>query len=323
MRYVTIPKTNLNAACICFGTVNIGSAIDWETSFQMMDAYLAAGGNFIDTAKVYANWLPGERSISEKTIGRWLKTRGIRQEVILATKGAHPELGTIHISRLSRQEITSDLNSSLRNLQTDLIDLYWLHRDDPNHPVEDILAILNEQVKVGKIRYFGCSNWRRARIQAAQEYAQTHGLQGFSAVQNQWSLAKVNTEAMRDQTIVVMDEEIFNYHQQTGLAAIPFSSQANGYFNKKMEGKLDQMDSAVRRMYELPENELRYQRMLKFSKQSGFSITQIQLGYLLSQPFPVIPIIGPRTIGQLEDSLSAADVQLDHDQIKYLDKYET
>ncbi len=319
MRYTTIPHTDLQPAIICLGSTHIGSTIDRETSFRLLDVYFEQGGNFIDTASVYANWLPGERSISEKTIGQWLKLRQSRAKVILATKGAHPHLSTMPIPRLSRSEILHDLHASLKNLQTEIIDLYWLHRDDPHRPVEDILETLNDQVKAGKIRYFGCSNWRTARIETAQGYADQHGLQGFVANQMMWSLALVDPAGIGDKTMVVMNEDMKQYHRATGLAAIAYSSQANGLFQRMAQGTLNQMAPNIRRMYQVGENQQRFERIKQVAAESGLSVTEVVLGYLQAQPFTTVPIIGCRTVEQLQDSLKAAEIKLKPAQIKYLE----
>jgi aryl-alcohol dehydrogenase-like predicted oxidoreductase len=320
MKYTTIPGTELNPALISLGTVSIGGTLDQDSSFQLLDAYLDQGGNFLDTARVYSDWLPGERQASEKTIGRWLKSRKNRDKLILATKGAHPELATMHIPRMSRQEIVHDLDESLKNLQTEVIDLYWLHRDGPNHPVEDIVDTLNAQVKAGKIRYFGCSNWRTERIKAAQDYAAKHGLQGFTANQMMWSLALADPDRIKDKTVVVMDDEMWQYHRETGLAATPYSSQGQGLFQRMAQGKFEQMPANHREVYHSPENQRRFQRIQRLADETGFSISQIVLAYLFSQPFTTIPIVGCRTLAQLQDSLTATEVSLSPDQIYYLEQ---
>lgn len=319
MRFFHIPGTDLHTSAICLGGGNFGSTNNQQESFSLLDSFFEQGGNFLDTAKIYADWLPGERSISEKTIGAWIRQRGNRQKVIVATKGAHPDLGTMHIPRGSPAEIIADLEASLRHLDTDVIDLYWLHRDDPGRPVAEIIDTLNSQVKAGKIRYFGCSNWRAGRIRAAQTYAQAHGLMGFSGNQMLWSLAHVDMDLIPDKTLVNMNSESFDYHKSSGLAAIPYSSQAGGLFNKMAAGSLAQMNAGVRSMYPTAENEARFKRIKKLSSDSGLSITQIVLGYLLSQPFTVIPIVGCHTMTQLMDSLSAAEICLDPAQVEFLD----
>jgi len=160
MEYQTIPNTDLKPSVICLGTGDVGGALDQQTSFRLLDAYLDLGGTLIDTASVYTDWLPGERSASEKTIGRWLSHRGGRDRILLATKGGHPRLTSMDVPRLSRQEIVQDLEASLRNLHTEVIDLYWLHRDDPTRPVSEIVNVLYDQVQAGKVRYVG---WRARR----------------------------------------------------------------------------------------------------------------------------------------------------------------
>jgi aryl-alcohol dehydrogenase-like predicted oxidoreductase len=321
MKQIPLPNTNLKPSVICLGTADLGGKIEREDAFTILDTFIEQGGNFLDTANVYANWLPIERSSSEKTLGRWLKARGHRDQIIIGTKGAHPELSTMQISRLSDDDIRHDVNDSLNNLQTDYIDLYWLHRDDPRRPVGDIIELLNEQVKAGKIRYFGCSNWRVDRIAAAQNYAAEQGLQGFVADQMLWNLAVPDFEAMSDKTVVLMDPSLRQHHQQTGLAAIPYTSQANGLFNKWAAGQPIRANS--QRVYHLPENQARLQRVKKLAAETGLTITQIVLGYLISQPFTTIPIVGCQTIEQLRDSLSAADTQLTASQLAYLEQGST
>ena len=207
-----------------------------------------------------------------------------------------------------------DLETSLRNLQTEEIDLYWLHRDDLGRPVGEILETLNDQIRAGKVRAIGCSNWRAPRIREAQAYAAQHGLQGFVGDQMRWSLAVVDVEAVGDETTVVMDDDLMAWHLESGQAVIPFSSQARGLFQKMAGG------AAPSGPYALAENQARYDRVQRVARESGLSVTQVVLGYLLSQPFPVIPIVGCRTIPQLLDSLSASDVRLAPDQVRALEQ---
>jgi len=187
MRYITIPHTTMRVSHICLGTGDMGTALSRHDSFAVLDAFVEAGGAFLDTAHVYGDWHSGEKHRSEKTIGQWLKTTGQRDRMILATKGAHPDLATMHTPRLSPQEIIADLDESLDCLGVGTIDLYWLHRDDPRRPVDEIVETLNDQMRAGKIRFFGCSNWTPARIGEAQAYAAAHSLDSFVASQLQWS----------------------------------------------------------------------------------------------------------------------------------------
>jgi aryl-alcohol dehydrogenase-like predicted oxidoreductase len=315
MRYIQIPSTDLQASTVCLGTGGLGSSLNRDDSFALLDAFMEQGGNFLDSAKVYADWLPIERSSSERTIGRWMQARRNRNQIILGTKGAHPDLATMHIPRVSRQEIASDLLASLEHLQVDVIDLYWLHRDDPSRPVGEIVESLNEHVKAGRIRYFGCSNWRAQRIQAAQEYAAAHGLQGFAGDQMMWSFAVMDAARIADQTLVTMDDTLKAFHMQSHMAAIPYSSQAGGLFQKMAQGKRKEFAP----MYPALENAQRLEHAQHLAKELKLTLTQVTLGYLLSQPFACIPIVGCHTHDQLRDSLSAADVTLTPEQVRFLE----
>jgi aryl-alcohol dehydrogenase-like predicted oxidoreductase len=310
-----LPFTNLEVSPLCLGCGPLGSTLDQSASFRLLDAYTAAGGNFIDTAKVYADWLPGERSISEKTIGAWLAQRGNRNQVNVATKGAHPDLAAMCIPRMSPSEITGDLESSLRHLGVETIDLYWLHRDDPTRPVAEILETLAAQVLAGKIRYYGCSNWQTGRIREAQAYALAHGLPAFAANQMMWSLAAINPAGPGDPTLAPMNEAMFAFHQETGLAAVPFSAQASGFFSKLIDGRASLEAPGP---YRNSHNRERLARVRQLGEQTGLSVTQIVLGYLRGQPFVTVPIIGPKSLAQLTDSLTAVDVSLTPEQIAFL-----
>ena len=316
MDLIPLPHSELNVYPICLGGGPLGSTVDRDASFRLLDAFLAAGGNFIDTARVYADWLPIERSISEKTIGAWLRQRGNRSQVVLSTKGAHPDLNAMHIQRLSPAEITGDLQASLENLGVETIDLYWLHRDDPTRPVSEILETLAGQVQAGKIRYFGCSNWKTGRIREAQAYAAAHGLPGFSGNQMMWSLAAADPSRLGDKTMVLMDPDMWRYHLESGLAAIPYTSQAGGFFTKLAENRMTNTASP----YNTPQNQARLERIRQLMAQTGLSITQIVLGYLRSQPFTTVPIVGPKSIEQLQDCLTAADVRLSPEQVAFLEQ---
>ncbi|MEZ4657244.1 MAG: aldo/keto reductase [Caldilineaceae bacterium] len=320
MNYLTIPHTTIQASQLCLGTGGLGSRLTQAESFALLDAFVAGGGTFLDTAHVYANWradLP--KSISEKTIGQWMRARGNRLQIIVGTKGAHPDLATMHISRLSPAEIVQDLNESLAHLQTDYIDLYWLHRDDPTRNVADIVETLNAQMRLGKIRAFGCSNWAPARIQVAQDYAVAHGLHGFAANQPMWSLAQPNAAAFGMPGLAAMDAQTWALHKALNLAAAPYTSQARGFFSKLAQLGADGLAEAERKSYLNEVNLRRFDRVQKLAADHDTTPSRIALAYLLAQPFPTFPVIGCRTIAQLADSLAAIAVTLSADEIAWLE----
>ncbi len=315
MLQVSLPQSDLSVSQICLGTGSFGSSVPEEAAFKLLDAFVAAGGNFIDSARIYAMWLPDGANASERTIGNWQRSRGLRDQIVIATKGAHPDLKTMHLSRLSRADIQADIRDSLKYLQTDVIDVYWLHRDDPQRPMADILETLNSEVQAGTIRYFGCSNWRVTRIREAADYARQAGWQSFIANQPMWSLAEPNRENIGDKTMVLMDTEDLDYHRETGMAVIPYTAQARGYFTKLAHNTLKDGDI---RQYDNARNRLRYERAGELAARHNVPITSIALSYLTSQPFPVIPIIGAHTSEQLADSLSHTDLQLSPEELHTL-----
>ncbi len=313
---VSLPGIDLDVSGLCLGTGSFGTAIAEADAFAMLDRFVELGGNFLDTAKVYGDWVPeAERSASEKVIGRWIKERACRNKIVIGTKGAHHDLSTPKQPRVSPADITSDLEASIKSLQVDTIDLYWLHRDDASVPVEYIVDTLESHRRHGKIRSYGASNWKPERIASANAYAAAAGAPGFVADQILWNAAPLVSQPYGDPTVDFMSEERYVSHVRTGMAEIPYQSQANGLFNKIQALGAENAASVIGKMYGTEETIRRYKQMSLLVSESGLSITQIVLGYLKGQPFPTIPIIGCRNMEQLEDSMSALDVVLPAEQI--------
>ena len=157
MRYILIPDTDLTVSVICMGGGPLCVEDQEARVFELLDQYYALGGNFIDSANIYGKWLPSGTNSCDLNIGNWLKSRGLRDKIIVTSKGGHPHLDTMSESRLGKMEVEADLNESLKALQCETIDLYYLHRDDENVSVSSIIDYLNDFVKQGKIHYFGVS----------------------------------------------------------------------------------------------------------------------------------------------------------------------
>ena len=320
MGRIMIPFTDLEVSQISFGTGEVGSSLSQEASFELLDLYLSLGGNLVDTAHSYGDWVPGiERSASEKTIGRWMKQRGNRKDIILSTKGCDPIIGDeTHRSRFTREELLSDLNDSLKFLQTDYIDFYWIHKDEPDKPVDVILDVLNEEVKAGKIRYFGCSNWAVSRMQEADEYAKQHGIKSFIGDQVFWNAAVLQDLPYHSEDTKYVDEERFQYHLENKTAVFAYQSQAFGVFSRIMNGTLDEMNPGFRSFYREKETRERFDRMRKVMEDTGYGLTQVVLGYLKGQEIFTIPIVGCRKKEHLIDSMSALDIKLTAEQIRFI-----
>jgi aryl-alcohol dehydrogenase-like predicted oxidoreductase len=318
MRYRQIPETDLTPSILTLGSVPFGTGIDASTTFHFLDVFFERGGTFIDTAHVYGAWVPGGMGLSERLIGQWLKARNCREHVIISTKGAHPQLSSMHIPRLAPEEIRADLEESLRCLHIEMIDLYWLHRDDPGQPVAALLETLQEFVTAGKIRYFGCSNWRVERIEEARQYALTHGMAGFVGNQVQWSFAITNRDALEDPTMVVMDAPTLAFHRKTGLAIVAYSAQAHGYFSK-VSTQPEAIPESLRKLYWNAENAERLRRLQVVASELSLPLGVVALAFLTNQPTPTFPIFGCATVEQLLENVKAGEVELGAETVRYLE----
>jgi aryl-alcohol dehydrogenase-like predicted oxidoreductase len=318
MRYQQLPQTDLIPSVLALGTVPFGTAIENGAAFQFLDTFLEQGGNLIDTAHVYGAWVSVGVGESERVIGQWMKERHVRERVVISSKGGHPLLSAMDIPRLSPQEIVLDLEESLQCLQTDTIDLYWLHRDDPRLPVATLLETLQEQVHKGTIRYFGCSNWQLQRLEEAWDYATDHNMVGFVGNQLMWSYAVPNVESLGGNSMVAMDAPTYDFHRHTGLPIMAYSSQAHGYFSKVNTNPTDIPEDLLK-VYSNAENTRRFHRLKAVAQELSLPLSVAALVYLTSQPIPTYPISGCATLHQLRENMEAGDIHLSADMLGYLE----
>jgi aryl-alcohol dehydrogenase-like predicted oxidoreductase len=319
MKTRLIPHTTLEASVLCLGTAEFGSVVDDALSENIIETYLDEGGNVLDTAEIYASWIPGCDHRSEEFLGAWLRKNKNRDGIIISTKGAHPRLDSMDKPRMSKPLVEGDLNSSLQRLGIEHADIYWLHRDDPGTPIEEIVLMLEDFRKAGKIRYAGLSNFTEARAEAARVAAEKLGIQGIAGIQNQWSLAKADA-SKGDPTWAYTDESFVKWHARHNIAAFPYTSQANGYFRRLENGTISQASDLVRALFHTPLNQERYERIRSLQLATGLTSNEIVLGYLLGQPFPTFPIIGPKKVADLEESVKAAKTALTAENIAFLVK---
>ena len=294
------------ASVIALGCDSFGASRDPAQAAEFLDRYTEAGGNFLDTARIYG----GCRS--ESCIGTWLSKRHDRDGLIIGTKGGHPAFDTMHVGRLDRASLTDDFERSLDSLGT-YADIYWLHRDDKSRDVGDILETLNGFYERGMARAFGVSNWDPERIQEANRYAAAHSLVGFSANQPQFSLASINQE--RDNTMRHMDATAYAFHVKTGMPCVPYSPQAKGFFTKLDALGADKLPGGLKYDFYNDENVAILKKLRKMRDETGCSIAQLGVIYLLYQPFDTYPIVGASSFEQLDEILSCADAVLDRDSV--------
>ncbi len=297
----TLSGSNLTVSALSMGTVNFGSKISEEQAFAHMDRYAELGGNFLDTAHVYSDWIPGERNRSEKVIGRWLKNRR-PDNMVICTKGGHFNMETPQISRVTPAELRRDLEESLDCLQTDCIDLYMLHRDNAALPVDEIMDCLDDFVRSGRVRYLACSNWTAERIMQANAYARKAGKAPFIVDELMWSMAAINREGIPDD-YVVMDEATLRLGQESGMSFMCYTSLAHGYFTRRYAG-LPLADN-LHRTYDNPHNEQLFAQLQTLPDRAA--VTRESLRFFSRQSVTAIPIVSFSSLEQLEECMHAFD----------------
>jgi len=311
-----LPYTDLVVNPIALGTGSLGVAQSETEAHRLLDHYCALGGNFLDTARIYSDWIPGETGRSERIIGDWLRTRsGRRNQVILATKGLHHNLAEPTRPRVTEAAARHDLECSLRALGVDAIDLYWLHRDDPAQPAEAIIEFMQVFVREGRVRHLGASNWSAARLAAANRHALSRGLAPFVASQPLFNLGSWSLPPPADPTMVTLDRAAYDYHCRHACALIPYSSQAHGFFSRPTAA----VAKPAANPYATGPNLRLVPVVHALARELGCSANQVVLAYLLHQQPLIVPIVGGHTSDQLDDSFGALTVKLEAGQMDMLE----
>lgn len=303
------------------GCGSYGSSISETDAYELLDAFVEAGGTLVDTAHVYGAWdtrgVNGGYGNSEVVIGRWLRARGCRRQIVLGTKGGHPDFDSGE-SCMTQTALMRQLQESLEHLQTDYIDIYWLHRDDRRIPVDEILAWMKPAVDHGVIKVLACSNWRWERIEEARTAAASHALPQLAASQIAWSVAKPNDTITSGKygEQVSMDDTTWAYHRRTHLPLVAYSAQAGGLFavyERYGETALLQPDfhkAGLVQRYNNADTWRRCHWARKHAQRLGCSCNQLALAWLLQQPFLVSALVGASSCAQLAEALGALSLDL-------------
>lgn len=304
----TLGSSDLEVFPLALGGNVFGWTADEAQSFAVLDAYTAAGGNFIDTADVYSAWVPGNKGgESETVIGNWLAARGNRSDVVIATKvGAHPDY-----KGLSANTIKSGAEESLRRLGTDYIDLYYTHFDDPAVPVEEIIGALDELVTSGKVRAIAASNLTAERLQESLDFSDREGLARYSVLQPHYNLVSRDTyEGTLEQVA-----------SRSGLAAVPYYSLAAGFLTGKYRPGT-QVDSAraegAGKHLETERGPRVIAALDEVAQAHGAELATVALAWLAAQPTVAAPIASARTVEQLPALLAVGELELTEAEVSAL-----
>jgi len=297
-------SSDLDVFPLCLGGNVFGWTAGQEHSLAVLDAYAAAGGNFIDTADVYSAWVPGHSGgESETIIGRWLQGRSDRDALVIATKVGHNR-------DLRREAILEGANRSLERLQTDHIDLYYMHNDDLDTPFEESLGTFAELVNDGRVRHVGASNFTAERLAEALEIAEREGLPAPVALQNEYNLITRDYERGPQQVVA-----------SHGLAAVPYYGLASGFLTGKYRPGGEAVDSprAQGALARLDEHGVAVLAALdEVASAHGASVASVALAWLAAQPTVVAPIASARTVEQLDELLAFTTLSLEPDELDKL-----
>ncbi len=283
---------------------------DINHAFAMFDYFFNKGGNVYDTAYIYNN------GKSDRYLGEWIKARNNRDEVVILGKGAHtPDC--------LPDKIRPQLEETLDRLSTNKLDIYCLHRDNPEIPVSEFMDSLNELKNDGLIDVLGASNWSLDRFKEANEYSNSKNISGFGVLSNNFSLARM-LEPVWPGCFSCSEEDYKKYLVDSQIAIFPWSSQARGFFLKtqEFEGAMHVANPNLEeqnRVWSDEHNLERRRRCFELAEKNGFEPIEVALGFVLNQSFPTFPLIGPRNFFETESSLRAFDINLSDEEIAWLD----
>lgn len=315
---INLANTDLSVSQLCYGTNMLGWMLDQGKSNAILDSFAGFGGNFIDTARSYGDWMPdAPAGASERAVGAWLKTQK-RSDVVIATKGGFFDMRVgDYRNRCTPEDVAQDLSQSLDHLGIDTIDLYFLHMDNPEAPVEPIVDAMIGHQDAGRIRHYAASNWAAARIEAANAYAGSIGKPGFVASETFWGLAAPDAAAAAQQGYQHYYEGEYEALHAAGLPIIAYGAQSGGYFSKLEKGG-DAVNEQLAARYANPLNEKRFAAAKAIAASHGVSINEVVLGYLLNQPNQTVPVFGASSPEQVADSVKAAKLALGADELAQL-----
>lgn len=316
MQYGTLVGVDQPVSRLVLGTMII-SIRERTKSFELLDAVLARGGNAFDTANVYAG---GD---SERGLGAWMQERGNREQVVIISKGCHHNADR---KRVTPADLAVDLYDSLARLKTDYVDVYMLHRDDPETPVGPIVEAFNAHLEAGYIHAFGGSNWTHHRIAGANAYARDHGLVGFTVSSPNYGLAEQVEDPWGPGCVSISGPENQGaraWYLENQMPVLAYSSLARGFFSGRVapetyEQDIQALDNAARTAYCHPGNVRRLKRAIVLAKRYGVGVPQVALAYMLTSPLKVFPLVGAANAEEYEQNLRAFEVPMTEDEAAWL-----
>jgi len=307
---ITVPlgDTGVRVSAFCLGTMHFGSQTDEETSCRLLDRHVEAGGSFLDTANIYARWVPGYvGGESETLLGKWMRERKNRSQMFIATKVGFQYLD---VERgLRARQIEAECEKSLKRLGVDAIDLYYAHVDDRNTPMEETLEAFDRLVSAGKVRFIGASNFAAWRLEEARWVSRTHGWAEYCCIQQRYSYVRPKPGASFDPQVAANDD-LLDYCRVRGITMLAYSPLLGGAYTRA--------DRSLSEQYLGPDTDARLTALRAVAEETGATLNQVVYAWMLQSEPPVIPLMAASTTRQMEENLGALGIELDAGQMTRL-----
>jgi aryl-alcohol dehydrogenase-like predicted oxidoreductase len=310
MKTVSLGQTGEQVSALCLGAMLYGTGVSAETSKQLLDQYVDAGGSFIDTANIYAWWSgEGKGGDSEALLGEWMRERSNRSRLFIASKVG---FGYGNVQQgLKASQIVSECEKSLRLLGVETIDLYYAHVDDRVTPIGETLDSFDKLVRAGKVRYIGASNYRAWRLEQADWVSQSSDLAAFCCVQQRYTYLQPRAGASFAPQVAANDD-LLDYCRSRGMTLLAYSPLLSGAYTRA--------EREIGEQYRSEDNQRRLQALREVAAETGASPNQVILAWMLQSDPLVLPVFSASSSAQMEENLGALDVQLSPAQMERLNQ---
>ena len=308
MKTRLLGHTGVEVSALCLGTMYFGSRENAEISYQLLDQYVEAGGTFLDTANIYVRWIPGfVGGESELLLGRWMKERGNRQQMFIASKVGFEYPG---VERgLPAQRIEEECNKSLKRLGVDTIDLYYAHVDDHNTPLEETMEAFSRLVQAGKVRFIGASNYLAWRLEKAYGVSKTNGWPAYCCIQQRHTYLRPKPGATFSPQIAANNDLLDLCHTE-GVTMLAYSALLSGAYTRA--------DRPVPDEYLGPDTDARLITLKAVAQETGATPNQVVLAWMMQGQPSVLPLTAASTAAQLRENINALNLQLSAEQLDRL-----
>jgi aryl-alcohol dehydrogenase-like predicted oxidoreductase len=309
MRTISLGNTGVEVSEFCLGSMYFGSRTDKETSYRLLDQFVEAGGSFLDTANIYARWVPGYvGGESETFLGLWMRQRKNRPQTFIATKVGFQYPG---VERgLRAHQIEAECEKSLKRLGIETIDLYYAHVDDRNTSMEQTLEAFDRLVRAGKVRLIGASNFLAWRLEEARWVSQTHHWAEYCCIQQRYSYIRPKPGAGFAPQIAVNDD-LLDYCRARGMTMLAYSPLLSGAYTRA--------DRSFSAQYLGPDTDARLATLKTVAEEVDATANQVVLAWMVQSNPPVIPLVAASTVDHMQENLGALEIELSAEQMARLD----